>query len=150
MKYSLRKATTEDISRINDLFVEMLQTIYDKEDVNGYNDGDLDHYFSGSEDWICVAEMDGMIVAFLAIEVHREQENYIYYDDFSVSKNYRNKGIGTALINEAEKYSKSISFITTVLHVERGNTSARRFYENKGFNVLQESETRLCLIKHLQ
>ena len=98
MGICFRKAVKEDCDRINDLFMEMLRAIYGKEDVKGYGEGDLDYYFAGKEDWICVAEIDGRIEGFLSIEVHREAENFLYYDDFSVSKQYRGKGIGSAML----------------------------------------------------
>jgi len=149
MQYLLRKATKKDAARINDLYVEMLKTIYGKENVEGYNDGAIDYYFSSGEDWICVAEVGGIIAAFLSIEVHREQNGFLYYDDFSVSADYRGMGIGTALMLEAEKYCKSIGFTTITLHVEKTNLSAQKFYKNRGFIILREEESRLHLIKHL-
>ena len=150
MEYILRKATAEDAGRINDLFIEMLQTIFEDENIEGYKEGDLDYYFSGSEVWICVAEAAGEIVGFLSIEVHREEENFLYYDDFSVSRNYRGMGIGTALMAEAEKYCRTLGFNTIVLHVEKSNSSARRLYERSGFEILRDDGHRLCLIKHLK
>ncbi len=150
MEYILRKATAEDAGRINDLFIEMLQTIFEDENVEGYKPGDLDYYFSGNEDWICVAETEGRIIGFLSIEVHREVDNFLYYDDFSVSKNYRGMGVGTALMEEAEKYCKSLGFDSIVLHVEKDNADAQRLYERKGFALLRDDGRRLCLIKHVE
>lgn len=147
MEIHLRKAVKEDFSRINELFIEMLRIIYEREDVKGYQEGALDYYFTGGENWICVAEIDGRVEGFLSIEVHREQENYLYYDDFSVSRNHRDKGIGSALMHEAESYCKSLGFSSCYLHVEETNTKARRFYEKRGFVPLKTDGTRLCMIK---
>ena len=149
MEICFRKAVKEDFIRINELFVEMLRTIYKREDVAGYKDGDLDYYFAHGEDWICVAEIDGRVEGFLSIEAHREQENYLYYDDFCVSAGHRGRGIGSALMKEAEKYCKSLGFSSIVLHVEKENASTRRFYEKRGFTHLRTQGTRLCMIKHL-
>ena len=149
MNLCLRKAKKTDFSRINELFIEMLQTIYGKEAIKGYADSDLEYYFAGGEDWICVAEIDNRIEAFLAIEVHHEEDNYVYYDDFSVSKIYRNKGIGSAMMKEAEKYCRKIGISTIVLHVEKSNTSEQHFYENRGFSLLKNDGERLCLVKYL-
>ena len=127
--------------------LEMLQSIYNKEDVEGYKPGDLDYYFAGGEHRIYLAECDGCIVGFLSVEVHREEKNYLYYDDFSVSRNYRGCGIGTALMEEAEKYCRKLGFSAAVLHVEKANERARRFYDRKGFSVLRDDDSRLCLVK---
>ena len=127
----------------------MLRAIYENEDVKGYGDGDLDYYFAGKEDWICVAEIDGRIEGFLSIEVHREAENYLYYDDLSVSKAHRGKGIGTALLDKGEAYCKPLGLSTLVLHVETDNERARELYEKRGFTLLKTDGTRLCLVKRL-
>ena len=149
MEVRFRKAIKEDFARINELFQEMLRAIYGNEDVKGYGDGDLDYYFAGKEDWICVAEVGGRIEGFLSIEVHRENENYIYYDDLSVSKAHRGKGIGTALLDKGEAYCKTLGLSTLVLHVETDNERARELYEKRGFTLLRTDGTRLCLVKRL-
>jgi len=149
MEVRFRKAIKEDFARINELFQEMLRAIYGNEDVKGYGDGDLDYYFAGKEDWICVAEVGGRIEGFLSIEVHRENENFLYYDDLSVSKAHRGKGIGTALLEKGEAYCKTLGLSTLVLHVETDNERARELYEKRGFTLLKTDGTRLCLVKRL-
>ena len=59
MRYTIRTAVKADEYIIRKLFQEMLRTIYDTEDVKGYEDGDLDRFFAGKEDRIYVAE-DGL------------------------------------------------------------------------------------------
>lgn len=149
MEVRFRKAIKEDFARINELFQEMLRAIYGNEDLKGYGDGDLDYYFADKEDWICVAEVGGRIEGFLSIEVHRENENFLYYDDLSVSKAHRGKGIGTALLDKGEAYCKALGLSTLVLHVETDNERARALYEKRGFTLLKTDGTRLCLVKRL-
>ncbi len=50
MSYCIRKAVQEDEQRIFELFIEMLQTIYHTEDVQGYELGYLDRYWKNGED----------------------------------------------------------------------------------------------------
>ncbi|MCR5807475.1 MAG: hypothetical protein K6G68_10655 [Oscillospiraceae bacterium] len=76
MRYTIRTAVKADEYIIGKLFQEMLRTIYDTEDVEGYEDGDLDRFFAGKEDRIYVAE-DGKVTAFLSVEVHHEEHDYI-------------------------------------------------------------------------
>lgn len=149
MNFRLRKATEKDFERINALFCEMIRAIYGKDDVSGYGEGDLDYYFADGEDFICVAEIDGAIEGFLSIEVHREKKCFLYLDDFCVSENHRGKGIGTALISQAEEYGKNIGFVSIVLHVEESNIAAKKLYEKRGFLPLRKDGTRLCMVKHL-
>ena len=47
MKFEYRKAELSDSKRIAELFIEMLRTIYKTNDVDGYENGYLDKYFSG-------------------------------------------------------------------------------------------------------
>ena len=88
MSWTLKKAEKKDCNRINELFMEMLRTIYQTEQVNGYPEGTLDRFFDGGDEWISIAVDQGKIVAFLSIEVHHEAEPFIYLDDFSVTKQY--------------------------------------------------------------
>lgn len=147
MTFTLRRATPDDFCAISRLFAEMLQTIYHQEKAAGYREGELDRYFEEGESWICVAEVREKVVGFLAIEVHREQENYLYYDDFSVTAGCRGKGIGAALLNEGQRYARSIGIGMEVLHVEEMNAAARSFYERHGFGLLRADGTRLCMIR---
>ncbi len=50
MTYSIRKAVQGDERRICELFIEMLQTIYHTEDVQGYEPGYLHRYWKNGED----------------------------------------------------------------------------------------------------
>ena len=45
-----------DTSERIELFIEMLQTIYHTDDVKGYEDGYLDQFFSGGDNYILIAE----------------------------------------------------------------------------------------------
>ncbi|WP_026496642.1 hypothetical protein [Butyrivibrio sp. WCD3002] len=88
-----RKAVENDRASIEDLFIEMLQTIYCTDDVEGYEEGYLNRYFSDHEDEVIVAVDNGQVVAFLSVQVFRG-DNYIYLDatlisDFRVSEQYQ-------------------------------------------------------------
>lgn len=147
MEWIIRKAIKEDENRIKELFIEMLQTIYQNNNVNGYEDGYLDKFFDNNDDWICVAEAEGSVIAYLSIEVYHEQGDYIYLDDLSVSAKYRNIGIGTKLIRTAEKFAEEINIHQIVFHVEKSNTAAFRLYERLGYSIMKDENSRFCMIK---
>lgn len=149
MDYILRKAKSDDIIRIEELFIEMLKTIYNTDDIAGYETGYLDKFFSDKEDWICVAEDEGEVVAFLSIEVYREK-NYIYLDDLSVAENYRNKGIGTKLIRVAEKYASEIGIAQIIFHVEKTNENAYHLYARLGYSKYANEGNRICMSKSIK
>ena len=149
MDYVLRKAKATDTTRIAELFVEMQKAIYHTDHVESYETGYLDKFFSGKEDWICVAEHEHHVVAFLSIEVHRD-EDLIYLDDFSVAKKYRKKGIGTKLIHAAETYAEEIGVAKIALHIEKTNTDAYRFYSRLGYREEVEEGNRIRMNKSIQ
>ncbi len=148
MKYRIRTAVPADENKIRELFLEMLRTIYHTDDVKGYGDGDLARFWSESPDRIYVAE-DSQVVAFLSVEVYHDPVDHIYLDDFSVTAAYRNKGIGSALIRDAESYAEQIGSRAVILHVEKTNTSAMRFYERSGYSVFRDDGQRFLLKKDI-
>lgn len=147
MAYWIRKAIPEDEQRIRELFIEMLQTIYHTEDVEGYEFGCLDRYWTNGEERILVAE-DGSVVAYLSIEVHHEPDaDFIYLDDLSVTESYRGLGIGSAIIHEAEVYAQEIGIQHILFHVEKSNTEAFRLYEKLGYKVFRDDGNRYMMKK---
>ena len=150
MNYTFRKAVKQDAGRINQLFIEMMQTIRGDKSVNGYPDGYLDKFFDSRDEWIAVATDNDEIIAFLSIEVHHEDKEYIYLDDLSVTNRHRNNGIGTKLIKIAESYAGEINISTICFHVEKTNTNALRLYHRLGYKIHQDQTTRYLMIKHLE
>ena len=145
---SIRQADRRDETRIRELFLEMLRTISQKEDAEGYESGYLDKFFRGGEDRIFVAD-DGRVAAFLSVEVYREPQTYVYLDDLSVTEAYRNRGIGTRLIRTAESYAKEIGIGDIVFHVLKTNRSAFRLYERLGYAVFRDDGTRVLMHRQL-
>lgn len=155
MNYLIRKASVEDENDIRSLYVLMLKTIYHTEDVQDYETGYLDKFWSDSEDRVYVAQItddnanEKKVIAFLSVEVYRDEQEYIYLDDLSVSKQYRDNGIGSALIKEAENYVKDIGITTIVFHVEKSNEAAFRLYERLGYRIFRDDGNRYLMRKDL-
>ena len=143
-----RIAESSDAVRIAELFEEMLRTIYHTQDVQGYEDGYLDKFFSESEDLIYVAEQDKEVVAFLSVEVYKE-DGYIYLDDLSVTEKCRDKGIGTKLMRMAEDYTKMLGVKAIVFHVEKTNERAHQLYRKLGYADNEDQGTRIRMVKEL-
>lgn len=147
MEWKTRKAVKEDEGSIKELFIEMLQSIYSTQNVDGYEECYLDKFFDNRNNLIYVAEVDNSIVAYLSIEVHYEQEKYIYLDDLSVSEKFRNKGIGTNLLMTAEGFAKEADILTIIFHVEKSNISALKLYERIGYSIMDDEGSRLRMVK---
>ena len=148
MDFVYRKAVLSDSGRIAELFEEMLRTIYHTNDVKGYEDGYLDKFFSGGGDLIYVAELENKVVAFLSVEVYKD-DGYIYLDDFSVTAACRGHGIGTKLIRLAEEYSASVGIPAVVLHVDKANEGARQLYKKLGYLEHEDQGNRILMVKEL-
>jgi len=148
VEYTIRTAGPGDAGAINNLFVQMLSAVYGRTEETGYPEGNLERFFSGGEDRILVAEYRGEIVAYLSLEVHREEESFLYCDDFCVQKEYRSKGVGSAQLLQAQAYAESLGICTMMLHVEKENRAANVFYAHRGFSVLSEEGSRLLMIRH--
>ena len=149
MDFLFRKAENSDSERIAELFIEMLRTIYNTNDVEGYENGYLDKYFSEGEDLIYVAELNKVVVAFLSVEVYRE-DDYVCLDDLSVTEKCRDKGIGTKLISMAESYSKEIGVSAIVFHVEKTNERAHQLYRKLSFLDHEDQGSRILMVKELK
>ena len=148
-KYRIRTAVPSDEKRIHELYREMLRTVHQTEETERYGNMDLERFRSDSENRIYVAEENDEVVAFLSVEVHHEQNDYIYLDDFSVTEAYRNKGIGTKLICCAEAYAKEIGIPAVLLHVEKTNESARNLYERLGYSIYRDDGHRFLMKKDI-
>ena len=148
MKYMIRPAVAADEKRICELYAEMLQTVYHTEKAEGYKTGDLDKFWTDDENRIFVAE-DETVIGFLSVEIHHENEDYIYLNDFAVTKGYRNKGIGSALLEVAESYAREINTPKLCLHVEKTNLAAMRLYENAGYAIFRDDGYRFLMNKEI-
>lgn len=152
MIINYRVAITDDIATINELFINMLRSIYgisNDEKTNGMLQGDLDRYFNyANDDTIYVAESDGLVIGFLLINIHyTSTENYTYIDDFCVDENFRGHGIGTHLLELCIQYSSSLKINKIILHVEKENKAAQKLYKFNGFVVDGIDKTRIKFVK---
>ena len=145
----MRKALPEDRERIDELFREMMRSIFPDREAEGYAEGYLDKFFAAGEDWICLALDGERTVAYLSIEVYRTPQTYIYLDDLSVTGPYRNRGIGSALLREAEAYGRRIGIPGIIFHVEKHNRDAFRLYERLGYRIWRDDGTRWLMHKEL-
>ena len=78
------------------------------------------------------------------------EDGYGHFSYFSVAPDFRRKGIGSSLINFAEKYFKEKGINKMHLHVDRDNSDAIRLYERKGFIYeCDATPERIAMIKTL-
>jgi ribosomal protein S18 acetylase RimI-like enzyme len=155
--FNIRLANTDDISRINELFIQMIKYVNEQNKKSGkkvdeerfkdgYDEGFLEDYLARPDKFILVADIDSEVVGYLSCEEHYEDEtSYIYLDDFCVDYNYRGLGIGTSLISSADEYASNNNFGDLRLHVENENINSIRFYNNLGFLPLSKDDNRTLM-----
>lgn len=95
-----------------------------------------------------VFEYAGKYIAGVSISAYDQDACYISY--LAVEENYRNKGIGTALIKFACDYAWNRNFKKILLEVDYDNVGARKLYQKLGFSDGEINlQSRISMIKHL-
>ena len=153
-----RKSVKNDVSEINNLFIEMVKHVNNKmidngitpyeQLENGYEDGYLDKFYVDDNNVIFVAEHNNNIIGFISLCLYKE-ESYVYVDDYCVKEEYRGYGIGSKLMEMAVIYAKEKEIRLILTHVESTNKDAIDFYFNKSFELQEKQDNRLLIKKSL-
>lgn len=108
--------------------------------------------FGTREHDVClVADIDGEIVGAVWVRI---MNDYGHIDDqtpsfaISVYKEYRGKGIGTALMKEMLTILKERGYEQASLSVQKANFAAE-MYRKLGFKVVDETEEEYIMLKKL-
>ncbi|MFP4385164.1 MAG: N-acetyltransferase family protein [Spirochaetia bacterium] len=94
---------------------------------------------------ILLAEVEGtyagMLISFQGFSTFNA-ERLINIHDIMVLPEFRNRGVGTALLNGIEKAARQEGFCKLTLEVQEHNTAAARLYRRFGFekSVLDENQ----------
>ena len=107
--------------------------------------------FGKSDDWCLVAEVKGKIVGAVWVRV---MDDYGHIDDeipsfaMSLYEEYRNMGIGTALMRDMLEFLKNKGYKQTSLSVQKANYAVR-MYQKVGFEVIDENEEECIMVCRL-
>ena len=107
--------------------------------------------FGKSDDWCLVAEVKEKIVGAVWVRI---MNDYGHIDDetpsFAISlyEEYRNMGIGTALMRDMLKFLKNKGYKRTSLSVQKVNYAVR-MYQKVGFEVIDENEEECIMVCRL-
>ena len=146
---TIRKAKIEDAAAIEALYTELEKdaVMYQPEHFvlspEGARVRQLEEILKSENQVMLMAvdESDVVIgfahVVFMGVKAFSclKPQTNIYLQDLVVSGDYRNRGIGTLLLNEAKKYGteKGADFFRT--QVFPLNKAGLRFYERNGFSI---------------
>jgi ribosomal protein S18 acetylase RimI-like enzyme len=100
---------------------------------------------------VFVAEVDGQVVGFVSVwarvpptEPDEPQTEYAYISDLVVLASFRQRGLGRALLERAERFAREQKATVIRIGVLAQNVIARQLYLNLGF-----TERRIELVKDL-
>jgi ribosomal protein S18 acetylase RimI-like enzyme len=91
---------------------------------------------------LLVAEVEGKVVGQIFLQVDSAlaggdgRSAYLYA--LRVRPEFRNRGIGTELVREAEAILRQRGFTRALISVARDNDAARRLYERLGYEIFGE------------
>jgi ribosomal protein S18 acetylase RimI-like enzyme len=103
---------------------------------------------------LLLAEIGAEVVGQIFIQLNtrpqfsagRTSSGYLYA--FRVKPRYRNQGIGTQLLGEAERVLASIGYARSVISVSKTNPAARRLYERHDYRIFAEDSGEWSYVDH--
>jgi ribosomal-protein-alanine N-acetyltransferase len=88
-------------------------------------------FYETCSDSFIVAEINGIVVGFIVGFMSSEDTGRIF--SLAVDPKYRNRKIGSLLLNEIIDVIGKIGAVEIILEVRASNIKAKRFYERHGF-----------------
>lgn len=128
----IRKLTIDDYEKIYDLWISTPGM--------GLNDIDdskagIEKYLKRNPNTCFVAEMSERIIGVI-LSGHDGRRGYIYH--MAVSIDYRNKGIGSTLVDTALKALQEEGISKVALVAFEQNKIGNSFWEHKGFSARED------------
>lgn len=157
MDYTIRKIKKSEYHILDDFLYEAIfipegikappKEIIEQPELKLYTEN-----FGGQTGDLCfVAEVENMIVGAVWVRI---MNDYGHIDDetpsFAISlyKEYRNKGIGTALMKTMLDELKKTGYKQASLAVQKANYAVK-MYKNIGFKIIDENDEEYIMICHL-
>lgn len=148
MEYTIRKMSVEEYSLLNDFLYEAIflpdgavpppKNIIASPELQIY----VDHFGRLKDDFALAAEVEGKIVGAVWVRI---MNDYGHIDDetpslaISLYKEYRGKGIGTAMMKEMLSLLKTHGYKCVSLSVQKANYAAK-MYRKIGFEIIKENK----------
>ena len=156
MDYKIREIRKNEYPILSDLLYEaiFIPEGMDKPPKSIIEQPELQVYvedFGKEDDWCLVAEIKGKIVGAVWVRI---MDDYGHIDDetpsFAISlyAEYRNMGIGTALMRDMLELLKNKGYKRISLSVQKANYAVR-MYQKVGFEVIDENEEEYIMVYRL-
>ena len=156
MDYKIREIRKNEYSILSDFLYEaiFIPEGMDKPPKSIIERPELQVYikdFGKADDWCFVVEIKEKIVGAVWVRI---MNDYGHIDDetpsFAISlyEEYRNMGIGTALMRDMLEFLKNKGYKRTSLSVQKVNYAVR-MYQKVGFEVIDENEEECIMVCRL-
>ena len=76
----------------------------------------------------------GSVMGVMCGELYGDGKPFLVLENMIVDKDYRHRGVGTALISELEKAAAHRNCSQVILVTEKNRVDAVRFYESAGYS----------------
>lgn len=158
----IRKAKKEDVDSIVQLMCD-LQTahigllvsdiekkyIEKKANVSELWKSSIEKSLQNNSELLLVAEVDTKLVGYLKAEIKQRSQVHkhgrkLYIRYLIVSEKHRSRGIGTALIKEAERFAKTKNIPFMTLKTSPKNNPTRGSYKSMGFEDIYVEMIKGC------
>jgi ribosomal protein S18 acetylase RimI-like enzyme len=133
----IREARESDLSTIEKLTEELIESIENKEGINHANiSRNFQDLLKDSNSYILVAELNETVVGFISFSIRKTLLHIApsgQIDELIVNKNHRHGGIGKLLMQAAIEKCKHLGCCEVEVSTETTNDTAREFYKMCGF-----------------
>lgn len=143
----IRKATETDYETVNSFYYETyslyyrnIPESYQKTPKNILPRGTFLNMIEGKRALVVVAELKSKIVGLLYATIEKEEGDEVikgYHrisvDELYVEPSHRNKGVGSLLMQDVEKWAKKKRINDLTVLVYAFNQKSLKFYENHGY-----------------
>ena len=160
VNYEIREIKSSEIYLLKEFLYEAIfqrdennllpKDIINKPEIRVFIDG-----FGKPDDCCLVADIDGKVVGAVWTRIlSGEMKGYSNVDEYtpefaiSLYKEYRNRGIGTALMRKMLELLKELGYKKASLSVQKDNYAVR-MYEKVGFKTVKELEEEYIMIYEL-
>ncbi|MGI5879900.1 MAG: ribosomal protein S18-alanine N-acetyltransferase [Syntrophomonadaceae bacterium] len=120
--YLLRRMTEQDLDAIMKIEKESFTLPWSRDSYRGELINQFANYL--------VCDFAGDIVGYAGAWIVFEDA---HITNIAIAKSFRNKGLGTVLMQEIEKIARSKKALRIILEVRPSNTSALAMYEKLGY-----------------
>jgi len=120
--YLLRRMTEQDLDAIMKIEKESFTLPWSRDSYRGELINQFANYL--------VCDFAGDIVGYAGAWIVFEDA---HITNIAIAKSFRNKGLGTVLMQEIEKIARSKEALRIILEVRPSNTSALAMYEKLGY-----------------